>query len=67
MYVIERSPYFECLHIMTAKELGEARERDPHKSFKRVDPDTARAWVKAGRLHTTPLWVDEGKVRFARG
>ena len=34
--------------------------------YDRVSPEYARQWVKNGGHHETGLWVDNGKVRYAR-
>jgi hypothetical protein len=34
--------------------------------YDRVSPEYAHKWVKNGGHHETGLWVDNGKVRYAR-
>lgn len=34
--------------------------------YDRVSPEYAHRWVKNGGVHETGLWVDNGKVRYAR-
>jgi hypothetical protein len=34
--------------------------------YDRVSPEYAHRWVKSGGHHETGLWVDNGKVRYAR-
>ena len=57
----------EILTEMTAKELKEAEARnDPQVTYKRIDSVRARQMVKDGYTHETGLWVDDGKVRYAK-
>jgi hypothetical protein len=36
------------------------------ESYERVHPSYAHQWVRNGREHETGLYVDGGKVRYAR-
>jgi hypothetical protein len=53
---------------MTAKELREAEaENKPGVEYNVIPAYLAHRYVKQGMNHSTPLWVDNGKVRYARG
>lgn len=57
------------LKELSAAELAEAEEINGGSvTYQKVDAAKARAWVKSGGRHSTPLWVnDYGKVVYATG
>lgn len=72
MYVIKYSgavpvPDYGHLYEMTAEEHAHAVKAGGAASYKVIPADEARKWVKEGRLHSTPLFVNQdGKVIYAR-
>jgi hypothetical protein len=58
------------LHQMSAAEAKyeTARECDAGTGvyYKRVSGAEAHAWVRRGEVHSTPLYLDEGRIRYAR-
>jgi hypothetical protein len=68
MYVIQsHSDYGQImLHEMDKGELRLAKVMYPLHSFRVVSGVEAHRWVRGGGNHTTPLWVDRGRIRYAR-
>jgi len=70
MYVIETAPSgAQTLTDITARELRESRAKwEPEGwTFREVHFTQAHAWVKKGNIHSTDLWLDQGRVRRAGG
>lgn len=34
--------------------------------YERVDGAYAHRWVRCGHIHETPLYIDQGRIRYAR-
>jgi hypothetical protein len=51
--------------VATKAELIELAGR--HDRVSRVTAATAHRWVKDGNIHSTGLYVDQGRIRKARG
>jgi len=75
MYVIEyrrhedMRGYSYCLHEMTKRKFEcevEIVRGNPRHFFKSVSSQYAHQWVKEGRLHSTALYIIDGRVRKAR-
>ena len=69
MYVIQNAP--GCwpsgtLHEMDKKCLRLAKLAYPGHAFEVVSGKNAHKWVRAGFIHTTPLYVENGRIRYAR-
>lgn len=49
-------------------ELTRREFEEPHPGFEYVPVDylTAHRWVRGGGQHETPLWTDEGRIRYAK-
>lgn len=70
MYVMQsRDGRYTHLYSMTAAELRKAKATNEHSDtdYHRVDGTEAHRWVRDGRIHSTPLYIDlDGRIRFAR-
>ena len=51
---------------MTAKELKQAKRKYPNRLHLVISGAEAHQWVRKGGVHGTPLYVDHGRVRYAR-
>ena len=69
MYVIQ---YYEdlstpgTLHELDKKTLKLAQRAYPNHKFEVVTGRCAHRWVKRGWHHSTPLYIDNGRIRYAR-
>lgn len=74
MYVFRRTKHTKTLIEMTPAEYRKAvatehsapLDAENRVTHQQVTPNQARQWVKNGGHHETGLWVDDGKVRYAR-
>ena len=69
MYVIQSAPGHWStaqLHELDIKGLRLAKLAYPNHRFTVVTGKYAHNWVRDGLPHTTPLWVDRGRIRYAR-
>lgn len=68
MYVFEHKPSgFTTLHEVTAKEFAALKAKDSEDHWhESIHFTRAHAWVKTGGHHSTPLYTDEGRIRYAR-
>lgn len=72
--VIEKTWSRELVEFATPAEFkayvsaNEARDggASPWVSIRRVPASEAHAWVRSGKTHMTGLWIDNGKVRYAK-
>jgi hypothetical protein len=53
------------LHELTPAEFARLPQTEERYSRK-VPAQEAHKWVREGGFHTTPLWLDGGRVRYAR-
>ncbi len=73
MYVIEsrRVAGFvnKTLHEMTKAQLADNRRfnSDENHEWYVVSAERAHRFVRYGGVHTTGLWVDQGRIRKAKG
>ncbi len=68
MYVIERRPGgYAILHDISAKEFRESKAKWEGEgfTFEHVSAPRAHQWVKRGDIHSTDLWLDNGRIRKA--
>lgn len=62
----------QTLVELTAKEYREVAdekdtdEEDAAPAYEPVHWTSAHEWVKRGGHHSTPLYIDEGRIRYAR-
>lgn len=68
MYVFQHRPHGNTtLHEMTAKEFADASAKDTDDYWhEKIHFTRAHKWVKEGGHHSTPLFTDEGRIRYAR-
>lgn len=68
MYVIQTHPTDsrQVLHELDRKGLKLAKRAYPHAHFEVISGFRAHHWVRNGWPHSTPLWVDNGRIRYAR-
>jgi hypothetical protein len=68
MYVIAHYPSggTAMLHELDKKGLKLAKRAYPHHHFEVVSGIFAHRWVRDGGHHSTPLYVDQGRIRYAR-
>lgn len=69
MYVIKTHPehYLTAmLHELDRKGLMLAKRAYPNHHFEVVSGLAAHRWVRDGLPHSTPLYVDNGRIRYAR-
>jgi hypothetical protein len=65
MYVIRRKLGLQTLHEMTKREYAEATRFDTVSTWTPVSAERAHRFVRYGGLHTTGLWMDQGRMRKA--
>jgi hypothetical protein len=57
-----------CLHEMSDRAIRVlAKNAKPDVTWGKVSVSYAHNWVRSGQLHTTPLWINEGRIRRADG
>ena len=67
MYVIQHHPCGTAmLHELDRKGLKLAKRAYPHCDFEVVSGLRAHRWVREDFPHSTPLWIDRGRIRYAR-
>jgi hypothetical protein len=68
MYVVQSSLNHSCptLHELDKKTLRLAKHAYPHHEFRVVSGAEAHRWVRDGGHHSTPLYLDQGRIRYAR-
>lgn len=69
MYVMQsRDGFYVHLYSMTAAEFRQTKTQNEHADtdYHRIDGTEAYRWVRADRIHSTPLYIDDGRIRFAR-
>jgi len=68
MYVIQTRPEHsrQQLHELDRKGLRLAQLAYPNDHFEVISGLRAHHWVKNGWPHSTPLYVDQGRIRYAR-
>ena len=56
------------LHHMTASELRDAKADESETVyFEEIHFTRAHSFVRCGGHHTTGLWIDNGRIRYAKG
>ena len=69
MYVKRYDPHYGpvMLHELTKRQLHWYKREYPNSTFIVVSGTEAHKWVRAGRVHSTPLYIDADKrIRYAR-
>ena len=68
MYVIQSHIHWSSqqLHELDKKGLKLAKRAYPNHHFTVVSGRYAHDWVRNGWRHSTPLYVDQGRIRYAR-
>jgi hypothetical protein len=69
MYVIKYYPEDRgtaMLHELDKKTLGYAKRAYPNHAFEVISGKRAHQWVRHGHPHSTPLYLDQGRIRYAR-
>jgi hypothetical protein len=66
MYVLQHKPGYIMLHELDKKALRLAKLAFPQHRFEVVSGAAAHRWVRDGHIHSTPLWVANGRIRYAR-
>jgi hypothetical protein len=69
VYVIKTHPqqYLTAmLHELDKEGLKLAKLAYPQHHFEVVSGATAHRWVRDGLPHSTPLYVENGRIRYAR-
>jgi hypothetical protein len=66
MYVIQHKPGYNILHELDKKALGYAKKAYPDHRFTVISGLAAHHWVRDGGHHSTPLYIDNGRIRYAR-
>jgi hypothetical protein len=67
MYVLAYYPQCSTmLHELDKKGLVLAKRAYPNHTFTVVSGTQAHRWVRNGHPHSTPLYIDQGRIRYAR-
>jgi hypothetical protein len=68
MYVLQCNPNANhtVLHELDKKGLRLAKRAYPHHHFEVVSGLHAHRWVHSGFIHTTPLYIENGRIRYSR-
>lgn len=66
MYVIESKLGLQTLHEMTKREYAERTRFDTVSTWRPVSAEHAHRFVRYGGVHTTGLYLDEGRIRKAQ-
>jgi hypothetical protein len=69
MYVVQGHRDYSTpgtLHELDKKGLRLAKLAYPNHHFVVVSGAYAHQWVRKGWHHSTPLWVANGRIRYAR-
>jgi hypothetical protein len=68
MYVLQSHPnyMYATLHELDKKGLVLAKRAYPEHHFEVITGMQAHRWVRKGGHHSTPLYIDQGRIRYAR-
>ena len=66
MYVMHYRNGSTMVHELDKKGLVLAKKAYPNHRFEVVTGIYAHRWVKKGYPHSTPLYIDQGRIRYAR-
>jgi hypothetical protein len=68
MYVLQSHVHWSSqqLHELDKKGLKFAKLAYPNHAFTVVSGRFAHRWVRDGGHHSTPLYLDQGRIRYAR-
>jgi hypothetical protein len=58
---------FSCMLTEMSKLQFLKAEQNERCRYEPVNASYAHTWVRNGGLHETALWVDQGRIRRARG
>lgn len=54
------------IECKSMREMFHLQEENTDKAYWYFHPSRAHNWVKHGNPHETGLWIDNGKVRYAK-
>ena len=66
MYVMHYRNGSTMVHELDKKGLVLAKRAYPNHEFRVISGIEAHRWVREGGLHTTPLYINNGRIRYAR-
>lgn len=69
MYVLMYHPeqqFTSMLHELDKKGLALAKKAYPNHKFEVIGGQRAHHWVRKGWPHSTPLYIENGRIRYAR-